>query len=70
MAAQDRRTFAIILAAGDGKRMKSDRPKVLCEVLFQPMIRWVETAVRDAGIDDITIVTGEGAELVLSLIHI
>lgn len=58
------RTFAIILAAGDGKRMKSDRPKVLCEVLFQPMIRWVENAVRDAGIDDITIVTGEGAKLV------
>ena len=64
LAAQDRRTFAIILAAGDGKRMKSDRPKVLCEVLFQPMIRWVENAVRDAGIDDITIVTGEGAKLV------
>ncbi|WP_308754978.1 NTP transferase domain-containing protein, partial [uncultured Anaerotruncus sp.] len=64
MAAQDRRTFAIILAAGDGKRMKSDRPKVVCEVLFQPMIRWVENAVRAAGIDDVTIVTGEGAELV------
>lgn len=64
LAAQTRRTFAIILAAGDGKRMKSDRPKVLCEVLFQPMIRWVENAVRAAGIDDITIVTGAGGELV------
>ena len=29
---------AVVLAAGDGKRMRSARPKVLCEVLFRPMI--------------------------------
>jgi len=51
MEQQDRRRFAVILAAGDGKRMGSDRPKVLCEVLFKPMLRWVEDACRAAGID-------------------
>ena len=29
---------ALILAAGNGKRMKSEKPKVLSEVLFKPMI--------------------------------
>ena len=32
---------AVVLAAGDGKRMRSARPKVLCEVLFRPMICWI-----------------------------
>ena len=32
---------AVVLAAGDGKRMRSARPKVLCEVLFRPMISWI-----------------------------
>ncbi|MBQ7082519.1 MAG: 2-C-methyl-D-erythritol 4-phosphate cytidylyltransferase, partial [Oscillospiraceae bacterium] len=32
---------AVVLAAGDGKRMKSKKPKVLCEVLFRPMIGWI-----------------------------
>lgn len=50
---------AVILAAGDGKRMKSPNPKVLCEVLFKPMLRWVEDACRAVGITDIIIVAGE-----------
>ncbi|MCL1831821.1 MAG: sugar phosphate nucleotidyltransferase [Oscillospiraceae bacterium] len=35
----------IILAAGDGTRMKSSKPKVLMEVAFEPMIDWVMNAV-------------------------
>lgn len=31
----------VILSAGEGKRMGLDGPKVLCEVLFKPMINWV-----------------------------
>ena len=50
-------TSAIILAGGEGKRMKSNRPKVLSEVMFQPMIKWVIDAVRMAGIEDICVVT-------------
>ena len=49
---------AIILAAGEGKRMKSNRPKVLSCVLFKPMLRWVMDAVKSAGVHDMCVVTG------------
>lgn len=49
---------AIILAAGEGKRMKSNSPKVLCQVLFKPMLEWVTDAVYGAGIKDACVVTG------------
>lgn len=51
-------TCAIILAAGDGKRMKSDKPKVLSEVLFEPMIKWVIDSLHKANIENICIVCG------------
>lgn len=49
---------AIILAAGEGTRMKSDNPKVLAKVLFKPMIKWVIDALKLSGVDDICIVGG------------
>ncbi len=57
---------AIILAAGDGKRMKSEKPKVMCEVLGEPMIGWVLDSVRDAGIPDerVGVIVGSGAKTV------
>lgn len=55
---------AIILAGGEGKRMGSDKPKTLCEVLSKPMLRWVIDAVREAGIEDICIVKGYRAEYI------
>ena len=55
---------ALILAAGDGKRMKSKHPKVLCQVLFRPMISWVTDACSQAGIQDICAVLGSGADQV------
>lgn len=59
---------AIILAAGKGTRMKSDDPKVLCEVLFKPMINWVIDACNDAGINKICAVTGYGTKKVEALL--
>jgi bifunctional UDP-N-acetylglucosamine pyrophosphorylase/glucosamine-1-phosphate N-acetyltransferase len=55
----------VILAAGDGVRMKSSKPKVLAEVLFKPMIDWVIDCALDCGFDesDICVVTGHGREL-------
>ncbi|MCL1902839.1 MAG: bifunctional UDP-N-acetylglucosamine diphosphorylase/glucosamine-1-phosphate N-acetyltransferase GlmU [Oscillospiraceae bacterium] len=53
----------IILAAGDGKRMKSEKPKVLMEVLFKPMLEWVLDAVSAAGIEDTAAIIGNNAEL-------
>ena len=55
---------AVILAAGQGTRMKSSKPKVLAEVLFKPMIDWVTDAAVAAGIDDICLVTGFKHELI------
>ena len=49
---------AIILAGGEGKRMKSDKPKTLSEVLGKPMLMWVISALKNAGIDDICVVKG------------
>ena len=58
------RTCAVILAGGEGKRMKSNRPKVLAEVLFKPLIKWVIDAAEEAGITDICVVTGSKREFV------
>lgn len=49
---------AIILAGGEGKRMKSDKPKTLSQVLEKPMLQWVIDALRAAGIENICIVKG------------
>jgi bifunctional UDP-N-acetylglucosamine pyrophosphorylase/glucosamine-1-phosphate N-acetyltransferase len=49
---------AVILAGGEGKRMKSQKPKTLSEVLGKPMLLWVMNAVRNAGVDDICVVKG------------
>ncbi len=57
---------AIILAAGQGKRMKSDKAKVLHEVSGRPMIHYVVDAARGAGAKRIVVVVGYDAESVRS----
>lgn len=49
---------AVVLAAGEGKRMKWDRPKCLSPVLFKPMLQWVLDSARAAGLQSICTVTG------------
>ena len=56
-------TGCIILAGGEGKRMKSERPKVLCEVLKKPMLGWVLDAAGEFGFDKLGVVTGFKREL-------
>jgi bifunctional UDP-N-acetylglucosamine pyrophosphorylase/glucosamine-1-phosphate N-acetyltransferase/UDP-N-acetylglucosamine pyrophosphorylase len=56
--------LAIILAAGKGKRMASDLPKVLVPVCGRSMIRYVVDAVRAAGIERIVVVVGYRGNLV------
>lgn len=58
MLQTDSSNCAIILAAGEGKRMKASCPKVLTCVLFKPMLRWVMDAVKAAGVPEMCIVTG------------
>jgi UDP-N-acetylglucosamine pyrophosphorylase len=60
------RPLAIILAAGKGKRMGSDLPKVLLPVGGRPMVRFVVDAVRAAGVEQMVVVVGHRAELVRS----
>ncbi len=54
---------AVILAAGEGTRMKSSKPKVMAEVLFKPMIDWVIDAANKGGVGDTCIVTGYAREI-------
>jgi len=53
---------AIILAAGQGKRMKSEKAKVLHELCGRPMIRYVVDAARGAGAKTIVVVIGYEAD--------
>lgn len=56
------KTCALVLAAGDGKRMKSRHPKVLCEVLFKPMLSWVIDSCRLAEIEELCVVVAPDAD--------
>jgi len=56
------KTTAIILAAGQGTRMKSSRPKVLHPMCGRPMIDFIITAALDAGVDDAVVVVGHASD--------
>jgi bifunctional UDP-N-acetylglucosamine pyrophosphorylase/glucosamine-1-phosphate N-acetyltransferase/UDP-N-acetylglucosamine pyrophosphorylase len=55
---------AVVLAAGQGKRMQSDLPKVLIPVLGRPMIEYVLAALAAAGVRRVLAVVGHRRELV------
>ncbi|ADL53478.1 bifunctional UDP-N-acetylglucosamine diphosphorylase/glucosamine-1-phosphate N-acetyltransferase GlmU [Clostridium cellulovorans] len=55
---------ALILAAGKGTRMKSDLPKVLHKVCGKEMVNHVIDTLREAGIDDVNVIIGTGAQKV------
>ena len=54
----------VILAAGQGKRMRSDLPKVLVPVAGRPMLRYVMDALAEAGVARTVVVVGYRADLV------
>ncbi|AQR92843.1 bifunctional UDP-N-acetylglucosamine diphosphorylase/glucosamine-1-phosphate N-acetyltransferase GlmU [Clostridium saccharoperbutylacetonicum] len=55
---------ALVLAAGQGKRIKSDLPKVLHKVCGKEMLKHVIDSIRSADIADIDVIIGKGADLV------
>lgn len=50
---------AVILAAGDGARMKTTIPYVMLKVLSKPMVSWVLSAVQKSGIQKIAMVVAD-----------
>lgn len=60
---------AIILAGGQGTRMKSPLPKVLHPVAGQPMISRVIQTCRMAGATEIRVVVGHGQSLVKTVLE-
>jgi bifunctional UDP-N-acetylglucosamine pyrophosphorylase/glucosamine-1-phosphate N-acetyltransferase len=54
----------VILAAGQGKRMKSDLPKVLQPLAGQPILGHVIETAKSLGADGIHVVYGHGGEQV------
>ena len=57
---------AILLAAGQGTRMKSDLPKVLHPIAGKPMIRHALDAMAHASTETPVVVVGHGAEAVIA----
>ena len=53
-----RSSLGIVLAAGEGTRMKSRMPKVLHEVASRPMVVHAMATARAAGIDRLALVVG------------
>ena len=57
-----RTCLSIVLAAGEGTRMKSSLPKVLHKVAGLPLVAHVARAAQAAGAGDLALVVGHGAE--------
>jgi bifunctional UDP-N-acetylglucosamine pyrophosphorylase/glucosamine-1-phosphate N-acetyltransferase len=55
---------AIVLAAGQGTRMKSALPKVMHPVCGLPIVHFAIAAALDAGCDDVVVVVGHGRAVV------
>lgn len=55
---------ALVLAAGQGTRIKSNLPKVLHKVCGKEMVNHVVDTLRKAEINDVNLIIGKGAELV------
>ena len=56
----------VVLAAGQGSRMKSDLPKVLHPIAGKPMLAHVLDAARVVNAQALHVVIGHGAEAVQS----
>jgi bifunctional UDP-N-acetylglucosamine pyrophosphorylase/glucosamine-1-phosphate N-acetyltransferase len=63
------KTTAVILAAGQGTRMRSKLPKVLHPILGRPMLQLALEAVRQATDDLPVVIIGHGAEEIGRMFH-
>ena len=63
-----RSCLSIILAAGEGTRMKSSLPKVLHKIAGLPLVCHVVRQIQSIGEGEIAIIVGRGAEEVSSVV--
>ena len=64
-------TNAVILSAGQGRRLSpltDARPKCLVPIAGRPILEWQLRSLADAGIDEITVVTGFCADAVEAMV--
>src|SRR5690606_22543672 len=64
----ERTCLTIILAAGEGTRMRARRPKVLHEVAGRPILAHVIDTARSAGSGAIAVVVGPDAAEIRALV--
>jgi bifunctional UDP-N-acetylglucosamine pyrophosphorylase/glucosamine-1-phosphate N-acetyltransferase len=57
-------TTALILAAGQGTRMKSALPKVMHTIAGRPLVHYPVRAALEAGCSEVVVVVGHGREVV------
>ena len=60
--------YAIILAAGEGKRMKSNKAKVIHKTCGKSLIEWVINSVEQSGASQTCVVVGYKSEQVIDII--
>jgi len=65
----ERTCLSIVLAAGEGTRMKSSLPKVLHQVAGLPLVCHVVKAVQGTGKSDVALVVGRGADKVQAAVE-
>ncbi|MBT6843645.1 MAG: bifunctional UDP-N-acetylglucosamine diphosphorylase/glucosamine-1-phosphate N-acetyltransferase GlmU [Candidatus Melainabacteria bacterium] len=59
----------VVLAAGSGSRLKSDKVKVLHRIFDKPILSWVLESLSEVESEDIIVVCGHQAEEVKSFLH-
>jgi len=61
--------IALVLAAGIGKRMGTDLPKVLLPFHGRPMVQWVVESAEASGIQRVIVVVGHKGDLVIEALN-
>ncbi|MEX2106045.1 MAG: bifunctional UDP-N-acetylglucosamine diphosphorylase/glucosamine-1-phosphate N-acetyltransferase GlmU [Solirubrobacterales bacterium] len=55
--------LVLVMAAGEGTRMRSSTPKMLHPVCGQPMVAWPILAAREAGADRVAVIVSPGRDI-------
>lgn len=62
------KTYAIVLAAGKGTRMKTELPKCAFPILKKPMIKYIYENIEKSMIDETTVVVGYQKEIFMDIL--